>query len=306
MSLNSGLNPNVVKTALDDVFFQPLEEKKQPGYVDAASSMTFRQDTADSSAVIMEVFKGTGNWDQLAEEVEITEKTPRVANTKTFSVVSFKASVKIPHEFFEDQKHGVYEMMVESMARRAVTTRDKNAFAVYRNAFTSATTADGGALISSHTNLNGDTVSNLLTGALSETTLYTGIQTLYEMKAQDGVIEGFQPSVLMVAPAKFKLACEIVDSELRSGTANNDMNVYSSKYGIYVATSPWLGTAGGGSDTAWYLLSTRHSIMRYVREAVNTDLIEPKYSSNDVWVYKGRFREVVGAMSYEGIVGSTG
>lgn len=303
MSFSSGLNASVVKTALDDVFNQNFSGDTHPGHVNATSSMVFKQDTADSSAVIMELFKGSGAWGETVEEQNLPEGTPRVGNQKTFSVTKFAKSIKIPKEFFDDNKHGSYEKMVANFARRARTTRDKNAFAAFRN-YATVTTADGVAFGSaSHVNLNGDTVSNLNTSsALTEATLNAAIVDLLEMKSQDGEIDGFMPKTLLVPPALFKTACEITKSELRSGTANNDVNVFSSQYGIYVATSQYLGAAAGGSDTTWFLLSDNHSVMRFVREAVNTDLVGYEISDNDVYTYKGRFREVVGPMSYEGII----
>lgn len=306
MSFNSSLNPNVVKTALDGVFNQTFSGEQQPGYVNAESGVVFKQDTADSSAVIMEIFKGSGAWENTAEEENLPEGAPRIGNTKTFSVAKFAKSIRIPYEFFKDNKHGSYEKMVANFARRARTTRDKNAFSVFRNHAT-VLTADGVALGSdSHVNLNGDTVDNLLaSSALSETTLNDAIVKLLEMKSQDGEIDGFMPKTLLVPPALFKTACELTKSELRPGTANNDVNVFSSQYGIYIATSPFLGAAAGGSNTTWFLLSDDHSIMRYVREGVSTDLIDYTFSNNDTYVYKGRFREVVGPLSYEGIIVAT-
>lgn len=306
MSFNSALNPNVVKTALDDVFNQSFSGEQHPGHVTAESGKVFKQDTADSSAVIMELFKGSGAWETTAEEQNIPEGDPRIGNQKTFSVTKFAKSIHIPKEFFDDNKHGSYEKMVANFARRARTTRDKNAFAAFRN-HSSITTSDGVAFGSaSHTNLNGDTVSNLMTtSTFSESTLNTAIVRLLEMKSQDGEIDGFMPKTLLVPPALYKTACEVTKSELRSGTANNDLNVYSSAYGIYVATSQYLGAAAGGSDSTWFLLSDDHSVMRYVRESVNTDLVDYKFTNNDVYVYKGRFREVVAPMSYEGIIIAT-
>lgn len=307
MSFNSSLNANVVKTALDAVFMQKFSGEKYPGLATAESGIVFKQDTADSSAVIMELFSGSGAWDDFAEEQNVPEGQPRIGNTKTFSVVNYGKSIDIPKNFFDDQKHGSYEKMVENFALRARTTRDKNAFALFRNGFTSTTTADGGYLFAdSHTSLGGYTVDNKLTAALSESSLNDAIVMLGEMKSQDGEIDGYLPRTLLVPMKLFKTACEIVDSELRSGTANNDMNVYSSKYGIYVATSPYLGAAAGGSDTAWFLLSDEHSISRWVRQGVQTDLVDYKFQRNNNYIYKGAFREVVGAMSYEGAVGSTG
>lgn len=308
MSFNSSLNPNVVKTALDGVFNQTFSGEKHPGHATAESAMVFKQDTADSSAVIEELFKGVGAWETRAEEQDVPNGTPRIGNQKTFSVVAFSKSVDIPKHFFDDNKHSSYEKMVQNFALRARTARDKNAFALFRNPTTAAYgSSDGVAPISaSHTNLNGDTVSNLVTGALSETTLNDAIVKMLEMKSQDGEIDGFMPRTLLVPPKLFKTATEIADSELRSGTANNDLNVYSSKYGIYIATSQYLGAAAGGSDTAWFLLSDNHSVTRYVRQGVTTDLVDYKFQRNNNYIYKGEFREVVGLMSYEGLVGSTG
>ena len=307
MSFSSGLNPDVVRTLLDDVFMQKFTGDEQPGYATAEDAMVFNQDTADSSAVVEDLFKGVGIWENRAEEQDVPGGNPRIANQKIFTVTNFDKSIDIPKNFFDDNKHGSYEKMVENFARRAVTTRDRNAFAVYRNGFTTATTSDGVALFSaSHLNLNGDTVSNYVTSGLSETSLYTGIQTLVEMKSQDGEIDGFIPRVLLVPPALFKLAKEITRAEYRSGTADNDPNIYSDDYGLEVATSRYLGAAAGGSDTAWFLLSDAHSIMRYVRSAVETALVDWIYQRNNNYIYKGEFREVVGAMTYEGSYGSLG
>jgi len=197
--------------------------------------------------------------------------------------------------------------MVRDFALKARLTRDNNAFAVFRNALTTATTADAVALISdSHTSLSGTTVDNKVTGALSETTLNTAIVQLLELKTQDDVVAGNLPSCLVVPPALYKLAVEITESELRSGIADNDMNVYSDKYGVRVYTNQFLGAAAGGSDAAWFLLSDNHSVYRFVRQGMSTDLVDYKYQRNNNYIYKGEFREVVGAMNYEGIVGSSG
>jgi len=308
MSFNSALNPNVVKTALDDVWDTEWTQEQHPGHATAETSYVFHQDSADSSAVILELFGGVGQWEETAEEQDLPDGTPRITNQKTFTVVKFAKHVDIPKEFFDDNKHGSYEKMVKNFARRARTTRDSNAFGIYRNSFTTTTTADGAALISdTHTTISGDTVDNKLTAALTEASLEEAFVKLYEQKAQDGVIDGHVARVLLVPPTLFKDACEITKSELRSGTADNDLNYYSQIYpGLMCYTSSYLGAAAGGSDTAWWVLGDNHSITRWIREGVSTDLVPYEFTRNDVYQYKGRFREVYGAMTYEGIVGSDG
>lgn len=313
MSYNSSLNNDVVKTAIDDVFFQKFSGDEAPGYATAEDAMCFRQDTAEHQAVILDVFKGVGAWQQRAEEQDVPQGDPRIANQKTFTILNWAKSVDIPKNFFDDNMHGAYEKMVTNFAQRARTTRDRAAFSHYVNGFTSETTADGSYLFSaSHTNLNGDTVSNILTGAgnaLAEGSLATAIQTMWEMKSQDGEIDGFVPAFLLVPPALNKLAYEITESELKSGVGTNDLNWYSLKYGIVVKTSVFLGKAATGVSTAdaqYYLGSRDHSVYRFVRQAVQTVLVGWETQRNNNYIYKGEFRETVGAMSYEGLVGYQG
>jgi len=306
-AFSGGLSPNVVRTALDDVFFPEYDQEAHPRYATAETEPVFHQETADKGAVIWELFKGSGPWEIRQEEQDVPQGTPRVSSQKTFTVTNFAKSIDITKNLFDDQQHSVYEKMVRSMARRARTTRDKNAFAVFRNAFSTATTSDAVSLINdSHTNLAGTTIDNRVTGAFSETTLETAITQLLELRAHDDEIDGSLAKCLLVPPALFKEAIEVTQSELRSGTPDNDINVYLSEYGFVVYTSPYIGTAAGGSDTAWFLQGDGHSVYRFVRQGIVTDLVDYKYQRNNNYVYKGEFREVVGAMDFTGIVGSTG
>lgn len=307
MSFSSKLNPNVVKTALDDVFYQEFDGTQHPNYVDATSPDIFIQDTIDRAAVVEEVFGGTGLWGERKEEENVAQAFPKIGNKITFTVANFAQSVDIPKNFFDDNMHGAYEKMVRDMAETGRITRDSNAFAIYRGGFSTTKTADGVVLFSaSHKTLNGDTVSNAGVATLKESNLNLALTALLEQKAQDGTIRGQVGSTLLVPPALYKLACEITESELRSATGNNDMNVYSAKYGLRVATSPYLGAAAGGSDTAWYVLAKNHSIRRWVRQDVQTDLVDYRTQRNNNYIYKGEFREMYGAIDYAGAWGSTG
>lgn len=313
MSVTSNLNPNVVKTALDEVFMQQFEPMKGVGIVTAETPSVFMQKTVSNSATIGEIFKGSGLWGKRAEEAIVQQSTPRFGNKYTYTVINFDNSIEISKNFFDDNEHGAWEKMVKDFGENARVSRDMEAFEIYRGAFTTTLAADGVALCSdSHTTLGGDTVDNYLTAALTESSLNTAIVMLRDQKSQDGVVKGREPAVLLVPSALFKTACEIVDSEFKSQTANNDINVYSSKYAIQVGTSTYLGAnAGGagyttGSNTAWFLLGRNHSVTRWIRSAVETTLVDWKFQKNNNYIYKGEFREVFGAPDYAGIVGSIG
>ena len=107
MSYSSGINESVVKTVLDDVFYQIYDVAEHPQYGTALTPAIFHQDTADSSAVIWELFKGIGLWETRQEEQDVPQKTPEIGNQKTFTVSAFAASVDIPKHFFDDAKHKV-------------------------------------------------------------------------------------------------------------------------------------------------------------------------------------------------------
>lgn len=64
----------------------------------------FKQSTCDSSAEIVEIFKGVGEWEQTAEEASLPEGNPRINNEKTFTVTKYAKSVSIPKEFFDRLK----------------------------------------------------------------------------------------------------------------------------------------------------------------------------------------------------------
>lgn len=307
LGISSNLNPNIVKTALDDVFFQEWNVESHPGYVDQSSDMVFNQDSVDSAAEIMEIFKGVDTWNSRQEEENVDVDNARFDNKITFTVSNYDKEVQVPKIWFDDQKHGAYEGVVRDFARKGRITQKKEAFAFYRGAFDTYSTADGSYVCSdSHTTVSGETVDNKMTSALSPSALKTAIKMMVEQKDQAGVIGGNMPNTLLVAPHNYDYACEITKSQLKADTANNNVNPYSMEYNLNVVTSEWLGAAAGGDDNYWFLLGANKSVTRWTREEIWTGIVDYIYSSNNVYRYKGGFREMVGAPDYVGIIGSTG
>ena len=306
--MNSTMSRNVVQTALDKVFFGKFNYETLPGIATARTAGVFMQDTTDRAAVIVEQYQGPGYFEARSEEQDVAGKSPRAGNPKTFSVVNYAESVDIPKNFFDDEQFSVVERTVARMGRNGRLSQDKNAFEVFNNGFTTVTTNDGAPLFSNtHTTLGGDTVDNLLTDELDDSALEAAVVALTEQLTQDGTLGGFMPACLLVPPALFAEANKIAKSELQSGTANNDLNYFSTVYpGLQVMQSPFLGASQGGSDKAWFLLSPEHSIMRWVRQDIETDLVGYKTQRNNNYIYKAEYREVVGAISYEGAVASNG
>jgi len=308
--LNSQLNPNDVKTAIDAVVYAEWELEAQPSYAAATDSKVFKQYTTDRQSVIQELYRGVGYWSATGEEEEAPAASAGIGNPKISRVLNYRKRQIISKNLFDDDQHAVVNETMKDFGSKARITKDSVAMGIFNNGFTTQLTADDASLFSdTHTTLSGETVDNKGTAALSPSSLSDAINALMTQKMQDGTIGVFMPSVLLVPPALFKLATEIVGSAYLANTANNNENYLVTKYGnLEVKQSPFLAAAAGlgGSDTAWFLLSDRHQIMRWTRQDLVTSLRNWDMSDNFDYVYMGEYREVYDTISYEGTFGSTG
>lgn len=301
-------NFSIVQTELDTVFFQQFQyDASQPGIATATTGNLFKPLTTTHAAYIGQINKAVGLFDIIGETQTVPLDTPAVRNKYTIYIKDFAKGIEISKDLFDDNMHGVWAEDVRQLALKARVTQDYHAFGLFRNSFTTALTADGVSIINSaHPLIGGGTTSNLITGALSDTTFNNAIVALREQKDQSGNVLGGSPSIVLVPPKLFKTAIQITESALVSDTANNAVNVYRSAYGIQVMMSPYLGAVVGGSDTAWWMLTPQHSVTRVVRQGIETALRPWQYSNNRTYLYQANFREEVFCPDYAGIVGSTG
>ena len=298
----------IVQTELDSVFYQEFEyDGGTPNIATANTAALFKPMETTHGAYIEETYKGSGLFPIIGETQSVPISTPVVANKLTTYVKDFAQGIELSKNLFDDNMHGVWSRTVSDFARVAKISQDDNAFKLFRNAFTTSLTADGSAIIATHTLLNGQTQSNLIGGgALSPTTLNTAMVALRQQKNQAGVIMGNIGVTLLVPSPVYKHALEITESALIADVANNNLNVFRSAYGITVYTSPYMDAVAGGSDTAWFLLARNHAVTRLLRQGIQTNLRDWSFSNNRTYLYQANFREEVYCPDYVGIVGSLG
>ncbi len=303
-------NFSIVQTELDKVFFQAFDyDETFPGVAHATTGEIFKPQETTHAAWIQSINKGSGLFPAIGETQTVPLSTPHVTNKQTTQILTFAQGINISKQLFDDNMHGVWAEDVKNFADMAKSTQDYTAFGLFRNGFTTALTADGSAIFSTHTLIGGGTQSNTASGAgsaLSPTSLNTAITSLVEQKDQAGVIRGSSPAVLLVPPALWKHAREITDSALIADSGNNNVNVYRSALGITVYTSHWLGAVAGGSDTAWFLLARRHGFTRLIRQGIETALTDWRYSQNLTYFYQANFRENYFCADYAGSYGAAG
>lgn len=306
--LNSSSGPNLilVKTALDKLVDDTLLKEARVARAAATDSVVFTQDTAVNAAVVSSVLGGGGYYSKSTNDLDVRKnEAKRASAARTTLIAEFSMNLDIPRTFMADQQQSAVGKSVKQATRQWTSSRDRNAFTVYANGFTTQTTFDGDAIFSNdHTNLNGDTVDNLATGALSDDNLNVAVNLLRQQVAQEGVLVGYEPDFLLTPSLLHKTGLSTAKSVLRAGTGNNDLNYWSEMYpGMKVVYSQFLDAT---STTAYFIGTDGHGITRFEREGFFTDLVDWKYNESDQYIYKMRAREEVDSITWDGLVGSTG
>lgn len=304
------------KAGLDEVFFNAYDAEVQPDQVQATDELFFRQKTTTWGSIQNAEFAGPDDFQPTSQDEEVPEGTLRVGNKQTLEVLDFNQDVPFPQSFLEDsEKYEIKMGAVEEMGVSAINARDKYAFFnTYGNPFdaTNNPTPDGAAVGSNnHISLNGETIDNLETGALSADNLKIVVRSLKLMKRQGGGRGGFFFNGLMVAMNLLETANEITDSELKTNTANNNINWVSNLYpGVRTGTSEYLSstynTLNTNVDTTYAAISRRHKLTRSVRIPISTEWVDPIYDRRRRAFYRGRFRERAYAGTWSGVVFSSG
>ncbi len=312
MSFTNALNPNVGKitsTGLDKLFYSYWNLQDNPEYLSGTDSLVFNQYPSLKGSETIEEFVGVGSFELRGELQKAGQGQPRSKNTVTYVHDTWAKGVEISKEMEDDDQFMAVDMLVRSLASNGRLKRDDSAMSIFRTALAgTANIGDGVPLFSnSHPSETGVLVDNLETVVASESGLTTACISLQQQKNRDGQIGGHMPAFLISTPTDYNRWTRILESELRSGTANNDTNVYSAKYGIVLKMSPFLGSAvSGGSDNYWVLGSRNHTVCRFDRKAIETQYIPRNVRENGSSYYAAEFRHSVGAASYVGMVGSSG
>lgn len=307
---DSSPNLELVKTALDKLVDGTRLQVARTGKAEATDPVVFTQDSANNAAVVSTVIGGGGYFEKRTGDFKKNMNVTKTAATpKTTLIAEFNKSLPIARTFLADQQQGAVAKAVRQETQSWIASRDRNAFTVWALGFTTQTTIDGATVFSnSHVNQNGDTVDNLETGALDDTSLNASVNSLRTQVNQSGVKVGYEPDFLLTPSLLHKSGMTVAKSVLRAGTGNNDLNYFSEMYpGMKVVYNHFLDTT---STTAYFIGATGHGITRFEREALSTTLVDWTVSAaaNDVNAYKYLMnaREEVDSIEYSGLVGSTG
>jgi hypothetical protein len=228
---------------------------------------------------------------------------------RTYVHKEFARGFLVERKFADDEMYNVIEKLPKDLARAGRYKVENDAIAIFNGAFSQdfggaagsgkSKIYDGKALCAAdHPLLSGGTASNLVTGALADTTLKQAIILGQSQKDEAGKIIQMNFDTLVVPPALQFLAQELLKSPYKTGSNVNDINTLKDEMKIVV--NPFL------SDTdAWFIMdSKRHQLNFFWR-------VKPEFKRDEdfdtlVAKYRGYMRYSFGCSDFRGIIGSAG
>jgi len=243
----------------------------------------------------------------VAEGTDYSFSRPNQGANKTFSIVKYGLGFSISEEAVDDGKFDFISDAVKKMAKSARESQEISAMNIFNNAFTSETTADGQYVFDTdHTLPSGltfrnkpSTASDLSPSALDEALVDFETQFI----GDSGIIYKSSPKILLVHPTLKRYAMELIGSELKADTADNNMNSLKGE-GLVVVSSPHL------TDTdAWFLLGDKSQTGFRI---INRSSLQTKGSGEDVGFindsiyYKSKYRETLGVIHPYAAYGNAG
>jgi len=227
--------------------------------------------------------------------------------TKDFIHTEFGAMFEVTQTALEDDQYDQLAQNARWFMFAARVVEEQRAAILYNNGFTTEQSPDGVSIFNTaHVLKGGGTARNrLATDAdLSATSLEQALIDLQtETKVEAGqLVAPFTSLDLIVPPALEFQAHRLINSQLRPGVADNDVNALKRR-SWNIIVNPYL------SDTdAWFLQVSdkkRHGMCSYTRVALHSEpaMTDPRTRNR---MYPIRWRRSFGCSFWQNLFGTTG
>jgi hypothetical protein len=210
----------------------------------------------------------------------------------------------ITEEAEEDGQYGsIASRYTKALARSMASTKEIKAANVLNNSTTS-TGGDGVTLLSTaHPTQNGNQSNTLATAAdLSETSLEAILIQIADMKDERGLRIAAQGTKLVIPTAYTFVAERLLESQLRVGTADNDINAIKS--GGYLPGGYHVMRRLTDADAFYVITDVPDGLKMFQRSPMKKGM-EGDFETGNVR-YKVRERYSFGATDWRGLFGSEG
>jgi hypothetical protein len=241
-----------------------------------------------------------------AEGSAITYDNAQESFTARYNHETVAMGFSITEEAMEDNLYdSLSARYTKALARAMAYTKQVKAASLLNSGFTSFTSGDGVTLFNTaHPTVSGATNSNrpLVDIDLNETALEQAVIDIAAFKDERGLLIAARPRKLIVPPGLMFVATRLLQTELRTGTADNDLNALKTNGSIpegyrvnhYLTDSD-----------AWYITTdVPNGMKHFVRTAMATSM-DGDFDTGNVR-YKARERYSFGASDPLGMYGCPG
>lgn len=300
MAMHTGNFSRLIAPGYRKVFFEYLKER--PTEYDKV----FRVESSERAYEDTFKMVGVGALTAKAEGTSVTYDDPIQGGTKRFTHSTLGLGYRITEEMYEDDLYAATgKKMARSLARAVANKCEVDAWSVLNNAFSTSFVGFESAVSlcsTSHTLLGGGTVANRPTTDtdLSVTSLQAGVEAFEKMVDERNFPVLLRCKWVIVDPSFVWAAREILNSEHRPYTTDNEVNSLKPE-GLQIFVSHYL------TDTdSWFLVSAPedHSMQFYWRR-------KPRFESSDDFdtgdaKFKVTKRTSYGFDDWRGVYGSSG
>lgn len=267
----------------------------------------FEIETSERSFEEEQKLSGFGAAPVKDEGAAIRYDTAQEAWSTRYTHETIALGFAITEEALEDNLYSsLSARYTKALARAMAYTKEVKGASILNNAFnTNYTGGDGKTLCnSSHPLVSGGTVSNVPSVAadLNETSLENAVIQISLWTDERGLLIAAKPKKLILPPALQFVATRILDTELRVGTSDNDVNALKSNGSIPggYTINHWLTDVD-----AWFLTTDiPNGLKHFVRAKIETKM-DGDFDTGNVR-YKARERYSFGWSDPLSVFGSAG
>ena len=300
MSMNRAQFAKMLEPGLNTLF--GLEyDSYPPEYAQVFSSNTSNR--AFEEDVLLQGFGSAPTKD---EGASVSYDTSSEQWTARYQHETVALAFSITEEAEEDGQYGsIASRYTKALARSMASTKEIKAANVLNNAQTAGFTGgDGVVLLSaSHPTTNGNQSNVLATAAdLSETSLESILIQIADMKDDRGLRIAAQGTQLVIPTAYTFTAERLLESQLRTGTADNDINAIKS--GGYLPQGYHIMRRLTDSDAFFVTTDVPDGLKMFQRSPMKKGM-EGDFETGNVR-YKVRERYSFGFTDWRGIFGTEG
>ena len=301
MSMNRAQFAKMLEPGLNTLFgleYDSYPPEYTPVFDQNTSQKAFEEDV---------LLTGFGNAPTKDEGAAISYDTASQQWTARYQHETIALAFSITEEAEEDGLYGsIASRYTKALARSMSATKEIKAATILNNATTAGIYAggDGVALLStSHPTQSGNQSNTLATAAdLSETSLESLLIQISDMKDERGLRIAAQGTMLIIPTAYTFTAERLLESQLRTGTADNDLNAIKS--GGYLPQGYHIMRRLTDSDAFYIMTDDPDGLKHFQRSPVKKG-VEGDFETGNVR-YKVRERYSFGFTDWRGIFGTEG